>query len=60
VVERRFVQNPHAGAERRKGFLVGKWLLSFKPDQVVVKRFHGGTAEALLKEAGVQLIKAKG
>ncbi len=55
VVERRFVQNPHVKAERRKGFLVGKWLLSFKPDQVVVKRRHGGTAEALLEGAGGQL-----
>ena len=37
------------------GFLVGKWLLEFKPDQVVLPRDKEGTAAALLKEAGVEI-----
>ncbi len=55
VIERRLVENPYKSAPKRKGFLVGKWLLSFKPDEVLVKTRHGGTAEALLEEAGVIL-----
>jgi hypothetical protein len=35
---------------------VGKWLLGFKPDQVVVVEKKEGTAAALLSEAGVELI----
>ena len=55
VVERKIVENPHKSAPKKKGFLVGKWLLGFKPDEVIVKSRHGGTAEALLEEAGVVL-----
>jgi len=35
---------------------VGKWLLGFKRDQVLVAREKEGTASALLKEAGVEVI----
>jgi hypothetical protein len=35
---------------------VGKWLLTFKPDQVFVAKEKEGTASALLKEAGVEVI----
>ena len=57
--ERQLVENPYKDAERKRGFLVGKWLLSFKPDQVIIARAHGGTAEALLKEAGVQILTSE-
>lgn len=54
--ERQLIENPYRDVERKRGFLVGKWLLSFKPDQLVLARAHGGTAEALLREAGVQIL----
>ncbi len=59
IKERRLIENPYRDAERKRGFLVGKWLLSFKPDQVIIARAHGGTAEALLKEAGVQILTSE-
>ncbi len=60
VKERQYVENPYKDASKRKGFLVGKWLLSLKPDEIIVKSRHGGTAEALLEEAGVELKAPKG
>ena len=56
ISERKYVQNPYWNAETKRGFLVGKWLLDFKPDQVLVARKKEGTALALLKEAGVEII----
>ncbi len=35
---------------------MGKWLLSLKPDQITVASKREGTAIALLKEAGVEII----
>lgn len=56
ISSREYVQNPYWQAETKRGFLVGKWLLGFKPDQVCVAREKEGTASALLKEAGVEVI----
>ncbi len=56
VIKREFVENPHADKERKRGFLVGNWLLSLKPDEIVVPGTHQGTAVALLEEAGVDLL----
>ena len=56
ISSREYVQNPYWQAETKRGFLVGKWLLGFKPDQVYVAREKEGTASALLKEAGVEVI----
>ena len=53
---RSYVQNPYWQAETKRGFLVGKWLLDFKPDQLFVASEKEGTASALLKEAGVEVI----
>lgn len=55
VVKRKFVENPYVGKERKKGLLVGNWLLSLKPDEVVTPGKHQGTAIVLLKEAGVDI-----
>ncbi len=55
VIKRQFIQNPYSGEEKKKGLLVGNWLLSLKPDEVVVPDNHQGTAMVLLKEAGVDL-----
>jgi len=41
--------------EKKKGLLVGNWLLSLKPDEVVVPGNHQGTATALLREAGIDI-----
>ena len=51
------MENPHVGAEKKRGLLVGNWLLSLKPDEVVVPEEHGGTATMLLREAGVDIRK---
>ncbi len=53
------LQNPHWQAETKRGFLVGKWLLEYNPDQLLVTREKEGTAFALLKEAGVEIKMAE-
>jgi len=58
VIKRQFVENPHANEERKRGLLVGNWLLSLKPDEVVVPGGHEGTAVMLLREAGVDILPA--
>lgn len=55
VVKRKFVENPYVEEERKRGLLVGNWLLSLKPDEVVIPDNHQGTATVLLKEAGVDI-----
>jgi cation diffusion facilitator family transporter len=59
TIGQEYVQNPHWQEETKKGLLVGRWLLSLKPDRVVVSEIKEGTAAVLLKEAGVELILAK-
>jgi cation diffusion facilitator family transporter len=57
VLDQEYIQNPHCKAERKKGFLVGRWLLGFKPDQVVIAEDNNeSTAIELLREAGVELV----
>lgn len=56
ISSREYVQNPYWESKTKRGFLVGKWLLTFKPDQVFVAKEKEGTASALLKEAGVEVI----
>lgn len=59
VLQQEYVQNPHGGVERKRGFLVGRWMLDLKPDQVVLTEEKEGTAVALLKEAGVEIVLIK-
>jgi len=59
VISQEYIRNPHWEAERKRGFLVGKWLLEHKPDQIVLQEKKEGTAVALLKEAGVETILAQ-
>ncbi len=57
VTGTRVIKNPHLEAQRKRGFLVGKWLIqNIDPDEIVLAERHGGTAEELLKEAGVRII----
>ncbi len=57
VTDTKVLRNPHQDAERKRGFLVGKWLLlAAEPDVIILSESHGGTAEELLKEAGVRII----
>ncbi|CAB5114014.1 Cobalt-zinc-cadmium resistance protein [Olavius algarvensis associated proteobacterium Delta 3] len=58
VSGREYLRNPHRNASRKKGYLVGKWMLALKPDQLVVTEERKSTAIALLKEAGVRVIVA--
>lgn len=55
--KREFIENPYWREERKRGYLVGEWLLSLKPDQVTVASTREGTAIALLKEAGVEIVR---
>jgi len=55
VLKREFIENPYLRVERKKGLLVGNWLLSLKPDEVIIPDNHQGTATVLLKEAGVEI-----
>lgn len=59
VISRQYMENPNWDQERKRGLLVGRWLLEMKPDQVVVAEKKEGTATTLLKEAGVELVLAK-
>ncbi len=57
VTDTKILKNPHQEAERKRGFLVGKWLLqTAEPDVMILNQSHGGTAEELLKEAGVRIV----
>jgi cation diffusion facilitator family transporter len=56
VNAREYLQNPYWQEKTKKGLLVGRWLLDMKPDQVVAANKKEGTAAALLKEAGVEMI----
>lgn len=58
IGHREYLENPYCKAETQKGLLSGRWLLGFKPDQIVVSRENEGTANFLLKEAGVEIIPA--
>ncbi len=55
---RQYVENPFCHSPKKKGFKVGQWLLSLKPDKVVVSSVthHKGVALTLLEQAGVELI----
>ena len=56
VIKREFIENPYLNEARKKGLLVGNWLLSLKPDEVIVTdSTHQGTAVVLLREAGVEV-----
>ncbi len=55
VVKREFAENQFVDKKRKKGLLVGNWLLSLKPDEVIVPDGHNGTAMVLLREAGVEI-----
>lgn len=60
VIGREFLENPHRHAEKKKGLLVGSWLLQLKPDIIIVKKgADTGTAMALLREAGVEIETAE-
>lgn len=56
VEERTYHENPHKDAEKRKGLLVGQWLMGLRPDELVVPDNHAGTAVVLLEEAGVVML----
>ncbi len=57
IAKCQFVENKHRNAERRKGLLIGKWLLSLKPDMVVAED-NDSTPITILKESGVDIVEA--
>jgi len=59
ILQREYVENPYKDVERRRGVLVGRWLLSFKPDEVVIPERKGGSAEIMLEEAGVTILSGQ-
>jgi cation diffusion facilitator family transporter len=59
IISQEYIENPYWREERKRGFLVGQWLLTFKPDQIVLAQEKEGTAMALLKEGGVEIVDAE-
>ncbi len=55
VKKREFIENRYKDAEKKKGLLVGRWLLKLKPDELVAVDTES-VAIALLKESGVEII----
>ncbi len=55
VIKKQYVENPFVDVKKKKGLLLGKWLLSLKPDEVQVPDVHAGTAVTLLRESGVEV-----
>jgi len=55
IVRREFVENHYKDAEKKRGLLVGRWLLSLKPDEIVARE-KASVVLALLKEAGVEVV----
>jgi predicted Fe-Mo cluster-binding NifX family protein len=60
-IVREYVENPYADEERKKGYHVGRWLLTLKPDELCLPLDASldGTAVALLREAGVEIKTVK-
>ncbi len=56
VKKRQFVENRYRNAEKKKGLLVGRWLLKLKPDEVVTEE-RDSVALELLKDAGVEIVQ---
>jgi len=56
VKKRQFVENRYKNAEKKKGLLVGRWLLKLKPDEVVTDKRESVALE-LLKDAGVEIVQ---
>ncbi len=55
VKKRQFIENRYRDAKKKKGLLVGRWLLKLKPDEIVSEDSES-VALALLKEAGVEVV----
>ncbi|MDM8514617.1 cation diffusion facilitator family transporter [Desulfobacterales bacterium HSG16] len=56
VSRSQYIQNPYHNIKKRRGFLVGTWLLELRPNEVVVRDEAWNPAISLLKEAGVELV----
>lgn len=56
VKKRKFVENRYKNAKKKKGLLVGRWLLKLKPDEVVTED-RDSVALELLKDAGVERVQ---
>lgn len=56
VKKREFVENRYRAAEKKKGLLVGRWLLKLKPDEVVTEHKESVALE-LLKDSGVDVVQ---
>lgn len=56
VKKREFVENRYRNAKKKKGLLVGRWLLKLKPDEVVTED-HESVALELLKDSGVEVVQ---
>jgi cation diffusion facilitator family transporter len=56
VKKRQFIENRYKDAKKKKGLLVGRWLLKLKPDEVVAEESES-VALVLLKEAGVEIVQ---
>ena len=55
VKKREFVENRYKNVEKKKGLLIGRWLLKLKPDELVAEE-GDSVVLVLLKEAGVEIV----
>lgn len=55
VKRRQFIENRYRDARKKKGLLVGRWLLKLKPDEVVSEE-SDSEAIGVLQEAGVEIV----
>ncbi len=55
VKKREFIENRYKDAKKKKGLLVGRWLLKLNPDEVVAED-NESVALELLKESGAEII----
>ena len=56
VTKREFIENRYKNAEKKKGLLVGRFLLKLKPDEVVAENSESVALE-LLKDSGVEIVQ---
>jgi cation diffusion facilitator family transporter len=55
VKKKEFIENRYKDVEKKKGLLVGRWLLKLKPDEVVAED-NESVAMELFKESGVEIV----
>ena len=56
VKKREYIENRYKNAEKKRGLLVGRWLLKLKPDEIVTSERESVALE-LLKDSGIEVVQ---